>query len=236
MLPIFLSALIKSFFDIFFITGYVSSPNSFPHPLNDEEEKMYLEMFKDGNEEARNILIERNLRLVAHIVKKYNFTGNDCDDLISIGTIGLIKAISSFDLSKGTKLATYAARCIENEILMQLRSNKKLQNEVSLQDPIGIDKEGNEITLIDVIGNDNDSVVDEVEMKIQIRKLYNKMKSLLKDREKTILELRYGLCNGVVRTQREIAAMLGISRSYVSRIEKKAIKKLSKELKPESCH
>lgn len=236
MLPIFLTAIIKSINDVFFMAGYISNPNSFPHPLNDEEEKMYLEMFKNGSEEARNILIERNLRLVAHIVKKYNLTGSDCDDLISIGTIGLIKAISSFDRNKGTRLATYAARCIENEILMQIRSNKKIQSEVSLQDPIGIDKEGNEIALIDVIGNDNDSVIDEVELKMQVRRLYNKMKSVLKAREKTVLELRYGLCNGVGRTQREIAGMLGISRSYVSRIEKKAIKKLSKELKPEGCH
>ena len=236
MLLIFLTEIIKSINDVFFMTGYISNPNSFPQPLNDEEEKMYLEMFKDGSEEARNILIERNLRLVAHIVKKYNLTGSDCDDLISIGTIGLIKAISSFDRNKGTRLATYAARCIENEILMQIRSNKKIQSEVSLQDPIGIDKEGNEIALIDIIGNDNDSVVDEVELRMQVRRLHNKMKTVLKTREKTVLELRYGLCNGVGRTQREIAGMLGISRSYVSRIEKKAIKKLSKELKPESCH
>lgn len=235
MLPIFLTAIIKPINDVFFMAGYISNPNSFPHPLNDEEERKYLEMFKNGSEEARNILIERNLRLVAHIVKKYNLTGSDCDDLISIGTIGLIKAISSFDRNKGTKLATYAARCIENEILMQIRSNKKIQSEVSLQDPIGIDKEGNEIALIDVIGNETDSVVDEVELKMQVRRLYNKMKSVLKNREKTVLELRYGLCNGVGKTQREIAGVLGISRSYVSRIEKKAIKKLSKELKPESC-
>lgn len=235
MLPVFLSAVLEAVNSIFFLFGYVTNPNSFPQPLNPEEELKYLKLCKQGSEEAKNVLIERNLRLVAHIVKKYNSYGNDSDDLISIGTIGLIKAISTFDYEKGTRLATYAARCIENEILMQIRSTKKIQNEVSLQDPIGIDKEGNEITLIDVIGNDTDSVLDEVELKLQIKKLYNMMKQVLKNREKTVLELRYGLCNGSSKTQREIAKMMGISRSYVSRIEKKALKKLSKELKPENC-
>ncbi len=192
-------------------------------------------MLKEGNEEARNILIERNLRLVAHIVKKYNATVSDSDDLISIGTIGLIKAIATFNHEKGTRLATYAARCIENEILMQIRSSKKIQSEVSLQDPIGVDREGNEIALIDVIGNEAESVVEEVELKMQVKRLYNKMKLVLKNREKVVLELRYGLLNGTSKTQREIAKMLGISRSYVSRIEKKAIKKLGKELKSEGC-
>lgn len=231
-----LSVLYEAVKNIFFLVGYVSNANSFPQPLSPEEEQKYVEMYKNGSEEARNILIERNLRLVAHIVKKYSSTGSDSDDLISIGTIGLIKAISTFDQEKGTRLATYAARCIENEILMQIRSAKKTQNEVSLQDPIGTDREGNEITLIDVIGNEAESVVDEVELKMQVRRLYNKMKAVLKSREKMVLELRYGLLNGTSKTQREIAKMLGISRSYVSRIEKKAIKKLSRELKPESCH
>jgi len=177
---------------------------------------------------ARNILIERNLRLVAHIVKKYSSTINDSDDLISIGTIGLIKAISTFNHEKGTRLATYAARCIENEILMHIRSNKKTQSEVSLQDPIGVDRDGNEIALIDVIGNESESVVEEVELKMQVKRLYNKMKDVLKAREKMVLELRYGLLNGTGKTQREIAKMLGISRSYVSRIEKKSNKKIGK--------
>jgi RNA polymerase sporulation-specific sigma factor len=234
LLDIF-SVLSGAMNDIFILLGYVSNANSFPQPLSPEEEQKYIQMYKDGNEEARNVLIERNLRLVAHIVKKYNSNGNDCDDLISIGTIGLIKAISTFDNQKGTRLATYAARCIENEILMQIRSSKKIQAEVSLQDPIGVDKEGNEITLIDVIGNEAESIVDEVELKMQVKKLYNKMKSVLKSREKVVLELRYGLLNGTTKTQREIAKMLGISRSYVSRIEKKAIKKLSRELKAENC-
>lgn len=236
MLPIFFAIIFESINKIFFLLGHVSSPNSFPQPLSVEEELKYLDMYKNGSEDARNILIERNLRLVAHIVKKYSSTGNENDDLISIGTIGLIKAISTYDMEKGTRLATYAARCIENEILMQIRSDRKIQSEVSLQDPIGVDREGNEIALIDVIGNDIDSVIDEVELKILVKKLYNKMKSVLKSREKTVLELRYGLTNGATMTQREIAKILGISRSYVSRIEKKAIKKLSKELKIESCY
>lgn len=221
---------------IFFQLGYVTNSNSFPQPLTPEEEQKFIEAYKEGSEEARNTLIERNLRLVAHIVKKYGTYNGDSDDLISIGTIGLIKAISTFDQSKGTRLATYAARCIENEILMQIRSTKKIQNEVSLHDPIGVDREGNEITLIDVIGSETESVIDEVELKIQVKRLYNKMKSVLKNREKTVLELRYGLVNGASKTQREIAGMLGISRSYVSRIEKKAIKKLSKELEPYKEH
>jgi len=222
--------------NLFFQLGYITNTNSFPQPLTPEEEQKYIEAYRNGDEEARNILIERNLRLVAHIVKKYSTYNGDSDDLISIGTIGLIKAISTFDPSKGTKLATYAARCIDNEILMQIRTAKKMQSEVSLHDPIGVDREGNEITLIDVIGNETENILDEVELKMQVKKLYNKMKSVLKKREKTVLELRYGLLNGATKTQREIANMLGISRSYVSRIEKKAIKKLNKELKPENCN
>jgi RNA polymerase sporulation-specific sigma factor len=233
LLADFFCTLLETISNMFFLLGYVSNPNSFPQPLTPEEEHKYLQEYKNGSEDARNILIERNLRLVAHIVKKYSSYGDDSEDLISIGTIGLIKAISTFDNEKGARLATYAARCIENEILMQIRSTKKIQNEVSLQDPIGIDKEGNEIALIDVIENDNESILDKVELKMQVKKLYNLMKSVLKNREKTVLELRYGLCNSSIKTQREIANMLGISRSYVSRIEKKAIKKLSRELKPE---
>lgn len=234
MLHFLFTTLSEVLGSIIFQLGYVSNSNSFPHPLTAEEEQKYIEAYKEGSEDARNTLIERNLRLVAHIVKKYSTYSSDVDDLISIGTIGLIKAISTFDQSKGTRLATYAARCIENEILMQIRSSKKVQSEVSLHDPIGVDREGNEITLIDVIGNESESVIDEVELKIQVKRLYNKMKAVLKKREKTVLELRYGLLNGTSKTQREIAGMLGISRSYVSRIEKKAIKKLSKELEPES--
>lgn len=215
---------------IFFLVSYISSSTSFPQPLSPEEEAMYLLRYKQGDEEARNILVERNLRLVAHIVKKYSNSGRDVDDLISIGTIGLIKGITSFDQSKGTRLSTYSARCIENEILMTFRSSKKTKMEVFLQDPIGVDKEGNEISLLDVLGTDADDVVDQVELKMQIVKLYSKMANVLKGRERTVIELRYGICNNDCKTQREIAKILGISRSYVSRIEKRAITKLNKAL------
>jgi RNA polymerase sporulation-specific sigma factor len=215
--------------DTLLLFSFVTGNSSFPQPLTEEEERLYLALYEQGDERAKNILIERNLRLVAHIVKKYSNTGRDADDLISIGTIGLIKAITTFDNSKGTRLATYAARCIENEILMTIRSNKKTQNQLSLQDPIGIDKEGNEISLLDILGTDCDTVLDEVEKKLQTGKLYKIMDKVLKKRERRVLELRYGLSNGTIKTQREIAQMLGISRSYVSRIEKRAIKKLSRE-------
>lgn len=212
------------------LAGYVSGGNSFPQPLGEEEEKYYLIQLGNGDASAKSILVERNLRLVAHIVKKYSYPGKDMDDLISIGTVGLIKAIDSFDYNKGTRLATYAARCIENEILMLIRNNKKAKGEVYLQDPIGVDKEGNEISLMDVLSSDEDSVLEIVENKIQIKKLYNKINSTLQEREKIIIEMRYGLIDGKCKTQREIAKVLGISRSYVSRIEKRALKKLLKEL------
>ena len=228
MVP-FASGIIYFLKCIYLLASHISGSHSFPRPLDPEEEAYYLERYAQGDEESKNILIEHNLRLVAHIVKKYSNIGKDPDDLISIGTIGLIKAISTFDPKKRTRLATYAARCIENEILMTIRSDKKLKGEVSLQDPIGIDKEGNEISLLDVLGTDPNSVMDEVELKLAVKKLYKKMQSVLKKREKMVLEMRYGLLNGKNKTQREIAQMLGISRSYVSRIEKKAIMKLSKE-------
>lgn len=204
--------------------------NSFPQPLSPEEEEKYLELFAKGSEEARQILIERNLRLVAHIVKKYNNTGKDMDDLISIGTIGLIKAIATYDAKKGTRLATYASRCIDNEILMTIRSNKKTKMEYSLQEAIGTDKEGNEINLLDILGTDGEEVLNEVDLRLQTKKLYKAIDKCLKDREKVIIELRYGLIDGDCKTQREIAGLLGISRSYVSRIETRAIKKLLKEM------
>lgn len=228
----FLGGLLNPFL---IFSGYISSTNSFPNPLTKEEEEYYLDLYEQGDEEARNILIERNLRLVAHIVKKYTNTGKDLDDLISIGTIGLIKAISTYDKKKGTRLATYAARCIDNEILMTIRADKKSKVEVSLQEPIGVDKEGNEISLIDILGTDADEVIDEVDLKIQVKKLYSKINEVLKGREKTIIELRYGLIDGGCKTQREIANFLGISRSYVSRIEKRAIKKLNKAFENQSC-
>ena len=173
------------------------------------------------------------MRLVAHIAKKYNNSSEEQDDLISIGTIGLIKAIETFNIEKGTRLATYASKCIENEILMSIRTNKKNKVQVSLQDPIGMDKEGNEISLIDVLGTDIDYILDQVELKVQISKLYEQLDKILTNREKEIVLLRYGLTTCGYKTQREIAEKLKISRSYVSRIEKRALKKLRKELKSE---
>lgn len=213
-----------------FLTGYIMGNNTFPLPLDEKDEEIYLNKLKEGDKKAKSILIERNLRLVAHIVKKYSFPNKDVDELISIGTVGLIKAIDSFDSSKGTRLATYASRCIENEILMLFRNNKKQKSEVYLQDPIGVDKEGNEICLIDVLSSEKDSVIEKVESNLQIKSLYNKMYEVLTKRECDILVMRYGLEDGKCRTQREIAINLDISRSYVSRIEKKALKKLQKAL------
>lgn len=214
------------------VAGYLSNNTTFPQPLSREEEAVYLQRLQDGDEEARNVLVERNLRLVAHIVKKFDGTGEDTDDLISIGTVGLIKGVGTFKPEKGTRLATYAARCIENEILMHLRSTKKKRSEISLQDPIGVDREGNEITLMDVLESDSEPIIELVGRKLQIRRLREMLRSL-GGRERRVIELRYGLENGVRRTQREIARKLGISRSYVSRIEKKAVRKLAHELSAE---
>lgn len=185
---------------------------------------------KEGDEEARKILIERNLRLVAHVCKKYAWSGTDQDDLISIGTIGLIKGINSFNSDKNIKLATYTAKCIENEILMFMRASKKLNAEVYLNEPIGKDKDDNVVTLQEVLENDEKNIEDTVDLKFKIKELYEKMKDVLQDREKKIIELRFGLDKNKPKTQKEIAEMLNISRSYVSRIETKAIGKLSKEL------
>jgi RNA polymerase sporulation-specific sigma factor len=226
----FINCILEIIGNITLLTAYVTGSSSFPQPLSEEEEKSYLTKFKEGDLLAKGILVERNLRLVAHIVKKYSYQGKDVDDLISIGTVGLIKAIEAFDVGKGVRLATYAARCIENEILMLIRSNKKTKGDVYLQDPIGTDKEGNEISLLSVLSSDEDTIFEIVENKIQIQKLYDKINSTLIDREKTIIQMRYGLLDGNPRTQRELALFLGISRSYVSRIEKRALKRLNKEL------
>jgi len=224
-----LVALIASFVDgLMLVAAYISN-SVFPQPLSPEEEAELLERMSSGDREARNILVERNLRLVAHIVKKFDNTGEDADDLISIGTIGLIKAINTFDRGKKTRLATYAARCIENEILMHLRSSKKTRSEVLLYDPIGADKEGNEITLLDILGTEPDAVVEKVEWQLEHEKLRRTMRQLTR-RERRILELRYGLLDGVRQTQRDISRLLGISRSYVSRIEKRALTKLQREM------
>ena len=216
-----------------FFLAHISGSNSFPQPLSPEEEAYHLKRLAEGHEDSKNILIEHNLRLVAHIVKKYNNTGKDIDDLISIGTIGLIKAILTYKSDKRTRLATYAARCIDNEILMTIRAGKKNKGEVSLQDPIGIDKEGNEITLLDVLGTEPEIVQEIVEGRFEEDRLRERVKRL-SPRERNVLVLRFGLFNSFRKTQREIARMLGISRSYVSRIEKRAIQKLMRELSMDS--
>ena len=203
----------------------VLQSGSFPKPLSGEEEASYVEKMQNGDEAARNILIERNLRLVAHIVKKYSATGEN-DDLISIGTIGLIKGISSYNTEKKTRLATYAARCIENEILMSIRHDKKFANQVSLNEPIGFDGDGNEVSLMDVLQSDNEDICEKIDRDNLISRLYKKIKSSLAEREQQIIRLRYGLCGTEPLPQREVAKILGISRSYVSRIEKKALGKL----------
>ena len=221
-----LNSLINLLCNSVLLTGYITNSNTFPLPLDETEEQMYLDKLKNGDKEAKSILIERNLRLVAHIVKKYSFPNKDVDELISIGTVGLIKAIDSFDSSKGTRLATYASRCIENEILMLFRNNKKQKSEVYLQDPIDVDKEGNEFCLIDILSSEKDCVLENVERNLQVKALYRKLGESLTKRESSILIMRYGLIDGKCKTQREIAVNLGISRSYVSRIEKKVLHKL----------
>ena len=207
--------------------GYITGTNLFPEPLTPEEEKIAIDRLASGDEEARNLLIERNLRLVVHVCKKYANTNIDQDDLLSIGTIGLIKGVNSFKPEKGSKLSTYVSKCVDNEILMMLRSTKKLNAEVHLNEPIGKDKDDNVITLEEVLDNDDKCLDDVVDTKMKIKKMYNKIKEVLKDREKTIIELRFGLRGGKPKTQKEIAKMMGISRSYVSRIETKAIEKLA---------
>ena len=199
---------------------------SFPQPLTAAEEKYYVQKYTEGDLEAKHILIERNLGLVAHIVKKYQPPPEEMEDLLSIGTIGLMKAVVTFDPEKSARLATYAARCIENELLMHFRGKKKSSKEVSLYEPIGTDREGNEIQLFDVIEMGEEDVHRRLEKKEDVIRLYQKVESELSARERIVLKLRYGLYNEEEYTQREIAKMLGISRSYVSRIEKSAIEKL----------
>ena len=214
-----------------FVLGYISNNNLFPESLSAEEEKMYVEKMREGDQDAKNILIEHNLRLVAHVCKKYNNTNIDQDDLISIGSIGLIKGINSYNPEKSIKLSTYISKCIDNEILMYLRSNKKTNSEVYLEDPIGKDKDDNTVRLGEVLENNDKPIEEEVDLKMKINKLYEKIKKVLKNRERTIIELRFGLNGNEPKTQKEIAKDMGISRSYVSRIETKAIGKLAKEIK-----
>ncbi|MDR0879861.1 MAG: RNA polymerase sporulation sigma factor SigK [Clostridioides sp.] len=204
---------------------------SFEKPLTPEDENMYISKLKEeGDESAKEVLINRNMRLVAYIARKYLGTADDQDDLISVGTIGLIKAIDTYKMNKGTRLATYASRCIENEILMYIRSNKNARFQMSLQDPIGTDKDGNEINLMDILGTEIDSVAEKVQSKESVSKLYKKLNEILTPRERQIVELRYGLTPIGYKTQKEIATNLNISRSYVSRLEKKALYRLQQEL------
>lgn len=202
---------------------------TFPKPLSAREEKEYLERCNEGDQLARDVLIERNMRLVAHVVKKYQSPDYDMEDLLSVGTIGLIKAVNTFKVDKGSRLATYAAKCVENEILMLFRASKKLSKEVSLFEPIGVDKDGEAVSLVDIIEMENKETIDTMILKQDVKELYEAFDSCLSDTEKTVIRMRYGLFRGKEHTQREIAAQLGISRSYVSRIEKKALEKLKGE-------
>ena len=224
----FFSLLMKIASAVYYFALHVKGAGSFPPPLSAERQAELLEKSRNGDDDARNELIEHNLRLVAHIVKKYYNTGADQDDMISIGTIGLIKAVSTFNADKGIHLATYASRCIENEILMFFRNQKKTAQDVFISDPIDTDKDGNTLTLIDVIADKSD-IADEIDTKIKVEKLRVILPVCLTERERLIIEMRYGLCGREELTQREIAKKLNISRSYVSRIEKSALEKLRKQ-------
>ena len=224
----FFDLLMKIASAIYYFALHVKGAGAFPPPLSAEREAELLEKSRNGDDDARNELIEHNLRLVAHIVKKYYNTGADQDDMISIGTIGLIKAVSTFNTDKGIHLATYASRCIENEILMFFRNQKKTAQDVFISDPIDTDKDGNTLTLIDVIADKSD-IADEIDTKIKVEKLRVILPICLTERERLIIEMRYGLCGREELTQREIAKKLNISRSYVSRIEKSALEKLRKQ-------
>ncbi len=199
---------------------------TFPKPLTAEEEKYYLSRLQEGDEKARQILIEYNLRLVAHIVKKYQSPEEDMEELISIGAVGLIKAVDTFNHEKASKLATYAARCVENEILMYMRVKKKLQRESSYYEPIGTDKEGNEIQLLDIIESGEPTAMEQIGLKDDTKKMYDLLKNVLSERERQVVIMRYGLYYGREYTQKEIARKMGISRSYISRIEKNALNRL----------
>ena len=225
----FLDAIFSLLGRIFFFTGSIYS-GSFPKPLSIEEEKECLKKAKQGDKKAKDKLVSHNLRLVAHIAKKYNGSAEN-DDLLSVGSIGLIKAINTYEEGKGTSLATYTARCIENEILMLLRSMKKHKNNLSLSDVVGLDKDGNELSLIDLLSDKDQSVFEKVESKLEGQKLVKRIKEILTDREFKIICLRYGLKGGKCYAQREVASFLKISRSYISRIEKHAIEKLRQKIK-----
>jgi RNA polymerase sporulation-specific sigma factor len=220
----------------FFLFGHLAGGKSFPKPLSADDEKKYLQEYAQGSEDAKNILIEHNLRLVAYVAKKYNNHAKDAEDLISVGTIGLIKAILTFKADKGTRLATYSIRCIENEILMFIRNAKKSAGDIYLQDIIGVDRGGNEVRVEDKLADDKDAVDDQVSLKMQISRLREVVCKVLYGREKAVVTLRYGLGTKMEElTQREIATKLDISRSYVSRIEKKALTKLRNEMMENNC-
>lgn len=203
---------------------------SFPQPLSDAQETVYLRQYQNGDMHARDILIERNLRLVAHIVKKYMNSGKETDEMISVGIVGLVKAVNTYNFEKGSRLATYAARCIDNELLMLMRGDRKLSREVSLYDPIGTDKEGNEITLLSILEHEDEDIIDQLDKKQSLRKLSKILSKVLTPREYFVVIRRYGLYGHHETTQRELAEQLNISRSYVSRIEKKALEKLRLQL------
>ena len=217
---------------LFFFTGAIDDGSSYPKPLSKEDEEKYLKLARQGDGHAKDMLVRHNMRLVAHIVKKYNGAA-ETDDMISVGSIGLIKAINTYESGRGTRLATYTARCIENEILMLIRAGKKHKSNLSLSDPVGTDKDGNELTLMDLLFEKEDKVFGSVEQSLMQEKFLSAIKRLLTERETVIISLRYALTGGAPMAQREVAQRLKISRSYVSRIEKRALLKLRAGLKRE---
>ena len=217
---------------LFFFTGAIEDGSSYPKPLSKEDEEKYLKLARQGDRHAKDVLVRHNMRLVAHIVKKYNGAA-ETDDMISVGSIGLIKAINTYESGRGTRLATYTARCIENEILMLIRAGKKHKSNLSLSDPVGTDKDGNELTLMDLLFEKEDKVFGSVEQSLMQEKFLSAIKRLLTERETVIISLRYALTGGAPMAQREVAQRLKISRSYVSRIEKRALLKLRAGLKRE---
>lgn len=220
--------------NILYLTLHLNNYGAFPPPLKPSEEKMYFERLKNGDEEARKILIKHNLRLVAHIIKKYYSGCTEQDDLISVGTIGLIKGINSFNPDRGIKLATYAARCIENEVFMYFRQERKGMQDISLSEPVETDGEGNPLTLMEIIKVD-DTIVDDIDIKLKEKMLKKFVEDIPNERDKTIIILRYGLNGGKPMTQKEVAKQLNISRSYVSRIEKRVLKYLNRKFETETC-
>ena len=224
-------SLLEFLHDLLLFAAYVGTAHTFPGQLSLDEEAEYLERLAQGDPVAREKLITHNLRLVAHIAKKYAKAGRDADDIISIGTIGLIKAVSTYDLKKGVPLSSYASRCIENEILMSIRQERKQVLEVSIHEAIGVDTDGNDVSFSDILGSDPDMIVDEVQSRMESELVRNILDNVLTERERKVIVLRYGLIGGYCMAQREVARILGISRSYVSRIEKKALATLNQALK-----